>query len=934
MDTIDWQHIAESRKWDKKQREDLVNGAEVEKEVPKVRVIGNLNDDTVSLKTYWYLVVSPDFYRPLFIALRITVVGLLPLMVVADMYPHIFPMYSAMSLFVAAYGQETIGEQFVFAIIGTQVGVWVMLWGSLMYLFNLLEHPIAWWCAVFFGPFFVALTGDWRGKRLCILLSLLVMGVQRALWDRGMQSSTLAVKVGRDLIIPVGFAIVQAFLPPFTITSRADAAMADAWVHVGSIVRNAATACWSEDPFETVLALARISTDPINSCLDTVPQKLFFITYEPWESTLRLQLRKERVEWLRRLMPMLHALAGAARKLNLEQAKEPHQDGIENNSFSLSKTSMDVLLNPLNEFLDALDATLKALGSFLNPKEVVEKVPFDELEAATTKLQSAIDKLHFDMMKRKEGPPNAVQYMHLVFAHLMMVLLGEELVKYAELMRHFDRKRYKSTSRHILEFFFLDYWNDFWTELPKRITLATPRDVRLAKDAFKLACGYTLALIYALTIDTESIYYFGMAILVGVGLPTVGESLVLGAQRLTGLMLATSISYLVYNHHRNDVEKYALISLAVFLSLFLRIIPGYFQLGFYTALMLPTMFHLVASPLMSLSRLMSCTFTAFTYHAIIVLVFPIDPIKVLHGKESKAVKDISDNFTDSIDFLQSPVKEEETGTVEFLLELKKRCAGMWASVRQLPPLFQTAATEPTIRGLPFPKHHHEELIPVLRRLASSVDIIVLGLLSIHRKRVAPVDPALKQTLHSIKPLVRGINRYSLLVMQDFVDAVEKPTIWTYNNSAKHFSALLVLNNELKKAFSAAQQNIIMAIRNKAQELRNNSMFNNSIFAPSHLHSYDQSVDGRVLANVIKSPYGGDIDSEEIDETSFVREELTAPRNVSFMRRPEDFTVNHDVNMSIAVLVGIDFFCSELEKTLRVMSYVNKFELSRLPSKTK
>ncbi|KAH9598683.1 hypothetical protein LSM04_009311 [Trypanosoma melophagium] len=928
MDTIDWHRIAESRKWDKKQREDLVNNAQVGKEVAKVGVISDLQDDTVSLKTYWYVVVSPEFYRPIFVALRITLVVALPLMLIGDTYPHVFPMYTVLALYGVAYSQDTVGEQIALAVSILQVGLWLMLWGSLMYTFNVLEYPTAWWCALFWGSFVMALTGDWRGRRNAILFTGLVMEIQRSALDSGSLSLLLSVLVGRDIIMPLGFAIVQAFLPPWTMASRADAAMANAWAHVGTLVRNAATACWSEDPFETVLALARLSTDPISNFFDNAPRQLFLIMFEPFESTLRLQLRKERVEWLRRIMPMLHALAGVACKLNSEQDVDPEPDCKENGSFILlSRTSRDVLTIPLKEFLDSLDATLKGLGSFLNPDEVVEKVPFDELEAATTQLQSAIDKLHFDMMARKEGPPNAVQYMHFVFAHLMMVLLGEELVKYAELMRHFDRRRYKSTSRRALEFFFLDYWNGFWAELPKRITLATPRDVRLVKDAFKLACGYTVACALSIYIDTTNVYYYGMAILIGVGLPTAGESLMSGVQRVAGLVFATAVAFVAYNHSRNDVEKYAIVLISIFVSLFARTFPAYFHCGFYSAMMVVTMLHLIPTPLTALSRVVSSSFAVIAYYAIVVFIFPIDPIKVLYNTEMGSIKNISDNFADSMDLLLSPLKDEETGTVEFLLELQKRCAATWIHLRQLPQLLQTAAAEPTIRGMPFPRHQHEEFVPVLRRLASCVDIIILGLLSIHRKRVAPVDAELKQILQSVRPLVRSINQYSRLVMQDLVDAVDKPTTWTYNESAKHFSALLVLNIELKNAFGAAQQNITMAIRNKTRELRNNSMF-----TLSGLNYNNSSMISRALANMMQPPYGGDTESEEMNETSFVREELTAPRNVSFMRRPEDFTINHDVNMSIAVLVGIDFFCSELGKTLRVMSYVNKFEFSRLPSK--
>ncbi|PWU99863.1 hypothetical protein C4B63_8g216 [Trypanosoma cruzi] len=228
------------------------------------------------------------------------------------------------------------------------------------------------------------------------------------------------------------------------------------------------------------------------------------------------------------------------------------------------------------------------------------------------------------------------------------------------------------------------------------------------------------------------------------------------------------------------------------------------------------------------------------------------------------------------------------------------------------------------RGKPYPVHEQDEFHPVLRRLLSSLDIMLLGLTILHRARLGPVADELVEMLTSSKQLLKNINLYSVYAMQDFVDAVQRPKTWSCAKTVDHFSTLLRLNAELKKMFSMAHGKMLSAIRGKANELHLNNLKlsmvidNNSILSLMPWRRENSSVPH---GNASICPYG---EEEEGDE----REELTAPRNASFMLRPEEFTINHDMNMSIAIFVGIDLFCSELVKAMRTMFYLNQFELSR------
>ncbi|KEG09312.1 hypothetical protein DQ04_05431000 [Trypanosoma grayi] len=923
MEDIDWRRIAENRLSQQGGgKKYWANEPDTAPEMSKLQVREDITDDTISLASYWYIVMSPNFRISALLSLRITMVVVLPLMIISDRFQNIFPMYIVLGLYGIVFSQVTVGEQIASLITTLQTVVWGMTWGMLMRIFNTLAYPSAWWSAMFFGCFFVALFGDLRCRRFAILMTTLIMEVERM---NSANNPFLPLLVARDMLFASAFALVQVVLPPFTMTSRADEAMAKSWVYVGEMVRNAAKACWAQDPIEIAAALRMLNTEPLHNTFVTVPGQLFFVMYEPWVSSLRLQLRRERLEVLRKLMPMLHAMAYAARALNSGKTPRPQGEGVKNGMSSAVDASRVRLEGPLNDYLGALETTLKNLGSVLSPHEVVETVRFDDLQTATSHLQAAIDSLHFDTMTSSRVPMDPVRYIHFVFFHLMMVLLSEELLKYAELMRNFDRKRYKSSLRRVFEFFFLDHWNDFWSELPKRLTLATPRDVRLVKDALKLACGYTVACAYTLYIDTENVYYFGMAILMGVGLPTAGESLMSGVQRVAGLVFATSIAFVGQMHHNTEVQKYAMGLAGVFASLFLRAFPAYLHCGIYCAMMIPTSMHVVGLPLTALSRLVANCFSVMTYYAIVVFVFPVDPIKVLHNTEVGAMKGLSDSFCDLMHLVSAPLDTPGTGVMEYLLEVQKRRGSLWATVQQVPLQIRTVAAEPTIRGMPYPVHEQEEFAPVLRRITASLDIILMGLLCIHRERVSPIEEEFHQALETIKPLVRNIDRQSRYVMQDFVDAVQQPTKWALDGAMDHFSALLEVNCELRDAFNETYSNILAAIRWKANQLRQgNTRGRQQQAAGDDAAFFPPDVE------ITKPPYGNSNETEDDDEHAAGRHELTAPRNVSFMLRPEEFTINHDMNMSIALLVGIDLFCSELEKSLRIMLYVNRFERSRRP----
>ncbi|RNF17091.1 uncharacterized protein Tco025E_04944 [Trypanosoma conorhini] len=919
MEAIDWNYLSANCVWRDNLMKELLNTG-VEVEAPELRIWRDIYDDSVSLESYWYTLLSPKFRQPAFLAMRITLFAALPLLIIGDKFADHFTMSRVLCLYGIAYSQETLGEQICMLCTAFQVVVCMTVWGLLMYTFNVLNHEVAWWCAVFFGSFFVGLFGDLRCRRLSIVMMVIIMEVQRSLPNQG--GPYLPFYVARDVCFALMFSFAQAFLPPFTMCKRVDDAMAGAWVYMGSMVQNCVKGCWAENPIDAAAAISKTSSEPLQAIFTVLPPQLNVVRYEPWVSPLLWQLRNERIKVMGGLMPMLHALAAAVRTLHTSHVAQKDLEGWKNPGVETVRGRLEEALEP---YLKALEETLKGLGHALKPEDVAEKLPLEDLHAATSGLQSSIDKIHYDMMKGRLGNVDSVWYMYVVFAHLMMVLFGEELLRYGEAMRNFDSTRYTSASRRMWDFFIFEYWNDFWTELPKRLTLATPRDVRVVKDAFKLACGYTVASVFTLYVGYDRVFYFGMAILMGVGLPTAGDTLMAGIQRVAGLVFAASFAYLIKKHKRSEAEVYALSLLLIMVSLFARVFPGYFHCAFYCALLISSMLHIATVPLMMFSRVVSSSLAVMSYYVIVVFVFPIDTIRVLHNAEVWIMNGVSEYLSSLVRLLQFRVGDKDAEVMQELLAVKGRSGGLWVAVRQLLPKVKTAGLEPTIRGKPYPVYEQEEFAQVLRRLLSSLDIMLLGLMILHRERVVPAAAELEEMLGATMKVVKGIERYGVYVMQDFVNAVQQPETWSYVETVDHFTTLLRLNNQLKDIFSVDHGKMLSAIRGKANELHLNNLKLSMAFASNSSPTFPlPTEDMRSEPNQSSTtacPYG-------LEGEGKAREELTAPRNASFMLRPDEFTINHDMNMSIAVLVGMDLFCSELVKSMRTMQHINQFELSR------
>lgn len=128
--------------------------------------------------------------------------------------------------------------------------------------------------------------------------------------------------------------------------------------------------------------------------------------------------------------------------------------------------------------------------------------------------------------------------------------------------------------------------------------------------------------------DKQNIYYFGMAILFAVGLPTAGDTMIASVYRITGMVCACSISYMAIWHTPNVAAQLAVALCGIFIALLFRDQGVYTHTAMYCAMLILPSLNSAGTKLVLLSRIVSNTFTVMTYYAIVVFIFPIDVLKL------------------------------------------------------------------------------------------------------------------------------------------------------------------------------------------------------------------------------------------------------------------------------------------------------------------
>ncbi|CAD2215085.1 hypothetical protein AGDE_11946 [Angomonas deanei] len=728
------------------------------------------------------------------------------------------------------------------------------------------------------------LFGDVRGKRLFVLQGILILQME---YLPGGTALDYPIKVGKDMILATTFAMLQVWLPPRSNARQCDESLAKCWNFIDHIVKNALRVCWTDDPIECALCMNELTTEPFQNLINIIPGQMNFIMYEFWESTLRLELRKERFEHIKTCNPFLHALTDSARSMMVRRlqgmkvvrqpetepprqkkdnplldseeeystnSREPFAWTRSQSSFvgpaaktrpsivtnreqvfrsqadtELWRRSRELLSHSVDNYLFCLKDVTTALGKYLNPKDVATKVPFDALRDAAENLYQDLNKMHFEILIKGNKAVSPFVYSHTVFFHVTLISLAEHLFQYGEKMRNFDRSNYKSQWRRMWEFFFYDHWSRFWEDLPKRLTLATPRDVRIVKDAIKMFCAYGIGAVYTQYTDVENAYYFGMAILIGVGQPTAGDTMIASVYRITGMVCACSIAYIAVWHTNNLAGELAISLAGVFIAALFRDVQLYAHTAQYCSMLICTALNSAGTKLTLLSRIVSNTFTVMTYYVICVFIFPIDVLRVTDAAKVKALGVVLDRFSGLVDIATQPVvlesddddddDEDDSGSASFhgdgkskmtierhenkvfirqytqerLEALRLSRTPMWVAVHAFGMWMMKAAAEPTSHGNAYPLDDMKNVYSSLKRLASATDVLHAGLTTLCRPRVTGTGSqhhhhkAVRGMMRSVLKVTVSIDAHVRIMIQDFIDAMAIPLQWNMERATVHFT---------------------------------------------------------------------------------------------------------------------------------------------------
>lgn len=576
---------------------------------------------------------------PVLFALKASTLVTLPLCILCfhDKVKDHFPAGSLLAVISTGNTQQLVGEQIDATIAVWQAAAWLMLWGTPMFCLGAPHNEAAHWGFAFAGVIFVSFFGYLRSKRMLMHYGIITMQMQL-----GPSGDVLLrpAKVAANRIMGCCFAIIQSLLPFLRFVSKqTDRIYAAQWKKAGAIADTLRAGVWLSSTFAGYVMSSRDRCDELADALRTIPAKLFLIQYEPFEGSLWNQLRNVRLTVLQRLLVILNALATSADSLRALTTQHTRDAGA---------GLVESVQGPMLAYMDALQLTLSKLGDSLDPARTVENCKFEDLMDKKDAAMHAIHDCIGLATCRDLNPGDVSAFYGFIYFHLLLLMLAEELSTLGMQMANFDPSHYKSTWRRFLEFFLLDFWNDFLNEMPGRFLLRTPADRRSLKDGIKLATAYCVAAAFTIHLNDDNssdTYFYGQAVLFGVGLPTAAESLDIGVQRIAGLAFALAVGYLAHWKTTNFPQSMALLTCLIFVAVCFRQSQRYWHVAYYTSFICPAAYGMATNRITMISRVVDNSFAIIGYFIICNFAFPINPFRVLWNKRSMVSRGTAEAVT-------------------------------------------------------------------------------------------------------------------------------------------------------------------------------------------------------------------------------------------------------------------------------------------------
>ncbi|KEG07710.1 hypothetical protein DQ04_09021010 [Trypanosoma grayi] len=869
--------------------------------VLRCKTISDLDDDTVSFMAYWQSLRSPALLNAVMFALRGTFIAVLPTFCLVY-HPSTEGFFTAGALIptiAALLMQETLGLQVIFTFMGIQAVALFMTWGVIMNTLGAVHNTAAWWCAVVFGPMVLALLGDVRSKRMMMMYTVIMMQTEHM---PGGTELVFPCFFARDFIFALLFSMLAVLLPyPVLAARRADETLKLMWNLLGVSVVIATKSQWAPVNIDAKSSLAQIPFLKMAALADVFQQLLVHAGYEPLEKRRDLYLRSQRLNVISRVKVHLYTMAAAATK-HVEDKVRLHRS-------SVLKELERCLRSPAQELSLVLKDAFEAIGAVLSPEETVAAVDYSLIYEKAKRLADEMERVRVSMIYTKDITPdetNQVLYT-LIFHHGLLDIVGE-IQTFEAAMRNFDESKILSLPRCAWEFF-LENWRDFWEELPKRLTLATPRDVRLWKDAIKYSLAYAVACAFTLNFDHNEVYFFGMAILIRLAQQTAAETLTIGVARICGLAIGAALAYIAKTKTNDFLQQTVLMMIGVFLSLTFTRHPLYGSVAQYMIVVALSGLRLAQSPGLLLGRLADNVFAFVSYFAICTFVFPTDPIRVLWNTRIKILLNVSD-LTQQFAVIgcapltQSgqeggPLLEEAAKLMQNQRELRRKYSDWLPKIRG----------EPTIRGNDLPMEACTRLQRLFAELSSVEEVLLMALTRLHAPRAEPPIPVLLDLMEAIHPFIIDTAKITRGVMQEMIDATEKPKTWTMQSLLHYLWKADCAVRGIQAFTGKVQRNFLAALQELGPSER------------QHVNQYVNSsfVNARMLAN-------NTFDSPSCNEDDDVWKRVQA---MSFRISGQQVLPREDGQIFTAIIIVFALQLHTLGQLLPPMTAIHEYEKSRV-----
>lgn len=904
--------------------------------------------------------VRYNLISPVYIAFKTAALVTLPLCILSfsDKTKSTFKAGSLLAVVGTANTKLYLGQQIAGSVVILQGAAWVVIWGTIVAALNMTAHPAAWWSMAFTSIVFVSFFTNFRSRRLMMSYTIIAMQLVRS--TGGLDIST-AANAGGDLMLAVCFAMFQAFVPyPLLMSNYTDEVFKRSWKRVATICHDLRSGVWSGRAFSGNVAASEVACDELGSTAKGIPDMLFFISYEPFERSLYNQLRNERLTLLKRLLVILNATCTGARVFTSMSSSETREALVQ---------WKKILQEPVDEFIEALQAVMHELGESLVPAETLQRVPFEALQQKKDAMLRAMQSCRRYVATMASDTTDAPAFYSFLYFHLLLALQADELHTFAEQLAAFDPSKYKSTARRCLEFFFLDFYNDFRLRLLGRVTLRTKEDVRSFKDGLKLACAYLVAAAFTMKLnegDDIDTYFFGMSIILGMGLPTVAESIEVGVHRISGMAYALVIGYIAKWKTHSFVQEIAVVVCGSFIALCFRDNVRYMHVAWYASFIAPAAYGIANNRVTMIARVVDNSFAVMSYFIICTMMFPINPYRVLWNKRSFAEKKMSDTIT-----ILATV-DGVTGTREPHDIVQARLTIVAENLRAINDLVNQSqqwvgicAKEPSLIGNPFPTEQVQRMQILLQHICAGLEIWLFGLQLLHRPRSTPLHPIMVKMLDALRPLLLDLEVASRVVFQDLIDAVNMPLEWTVEKSVRRFSDFVLIKGRMDAVYYKLHKDMILTQNVAIRRAMANS-------GEKELESFvSRSVIQQDVHNVRVVPGYADHSTEthaldEIRDRSFESNEESATRepgaqshaaamaaavvvsregrgrgdglagpssqdrsfNLSFRAPTGNLPIDVDVTAFTIVISSVAALAASLEQMVPFMSATNRFVRSR------